>query len=64
MNAKKDPLEVVIEKLNETYNGSFTNAEELMLELLYEKLCVRKAAKADRQQIFEEDCFPKVVGQT
>ena len=68
MNAKKDPLDEVIEKINEAYKGSFTPADRVMMGTLYEKLRVdkklRKAAKADGQQIFEKNVFPKIFDQT
>ena len=68
MNTKRDPLEEVIEKINEAYKGSFTPADRVMMGTLYEKLRVdkklRKAAKADGQQIFEKNVFPKIFDQT
>lgn len=68
MNAKKDPLDEVIEKINEAYKGSFTPADRVMMGTLYEKLRadkkLRKAAKAEGQQIFEKNVFPKIFDQT
>ena len=68
MNTKKDPLDVVIETINETYKGSFTEADRVLIGTLREKLLadkkLRKAAKVDGQQIFEKNVFPKIFDQT
>lgn len=68
MNTKKDPLDEVIEKINETYKGSFTEADRVLIGTLREKLLadkkLRKAAKVDGQQIFEKNVFPKIFDQT
>lgn len=63
MNTKKDPLETVIEAINEVYKGSFTEADRVLIGTLREKLLadkkLRKAAKSDGQQIFEKNVFPR-----
>lgn len=68
MNMKRDPLEEVIEKINETYKGDFTEADRVLIGTLREKLLadkrLRKAAKVDGQQIFEKNVFPKIFDQT
>lgn len=68
MNTKKDPLETVIEAINEVYKGSFTEADRVLIGTLREKLLadkkLRKAAKSDGQQIFEKNVFPKVFNDT
>ena len=67
MNTKKDPLDVVIDTINETYKGAFTDADRVMFGTLYKKLRVdkklQKAAKADGQQIFAKNIFPKIFDQ-
>lgn len=68
MNAKKDPLDTIIEAINEAYKGAFTEADRVLIGALREKLLadkkLRKAAKADGQQIFEKNVFPKVFEDT
>lgn len=68
MTTKKDPLETVIEAINEAYKGSFTEADRVLIGTLREKLLadkkLRKAAKSDGQQIFEKNVFPKVFNDT
>ena len=68
MNAKKDPLDAVIETINETFKGSFTDADRVVIGTLREKLLadkkLRRAAKVDGQQIFEKNVFPKIFDQT
>ena len=68
MNAKKDPLDEVIDRINETYKGDFTEADRVLIGTLREKLLadkkLRKAAKVDGQQIFEKNVFPKIFDQT
>ena len=63
MNAKKDPLDAVIERINDTYKGDFTEADRVLIGTLREKLLadkkLRKAAKVDGQQIFEKNVFPQ-----
>lgn len=68
MDTKKDPLEAIIEAINEAYKGAFTEADRVLIGTLREKLIadkkLRKAAKADGQQIFEKNVFPKVFNDT
>ena len=68
MNAKKDPLDEVIDRINETYKGDFTEADRVLIGTLREKLLadkkLRKAAKVDGQQIFEKNVFPKILTET
>ena len=68
MNTKKDPLETIIEAINEAYKGAFTEADRVLIGALREKLLadkkLRKAAKADGQQIFEKNVFPKIFEDT
>lgn len=64
MTSKRDPLEDVIEAINEAYKGNFTEGDRVLIGTLREKLLadkkLRKAAKSDGQQIFEKNVFPKV----
>ena len=68
MTAKKDPLEDVIQAINEVYKGNFTEADRVLIGTLREKLMadkkLRKAARSDGQQIFEKNIFPKIFDET
>lgn len=65
---RKSPLDEIIAKINEEYKGSFTDADSVLVGTLREKLLLdkklRKAAKADGQQIFERNVFPKIFETT
>ena len=59
----KDPLDEIIERINELYKGNFTNADKVMLGALAEKLrsntkLANMAASSD-PQIFAESVFPQ-----
>ncbi len=60
---EKDPLDVIIERINEKYKGNFTDADKVMIGALAEKLrgntkLVNMAASSD-PQIFAESIFPQ-----
>ena len=65
-NAKpedKDPLDEIIERINEKYKGNFTDADRVMINALAEKLrgdqkLANMAASSD-PQIFAESIFPQ-----
>lgn len=58
MTSKRDPLEDVIEAINEAYKGNFTEGDRVLIGTLREKLLadkkLRKAAKSDGQQMHDE----------
>ncbi len=59
----KDPLDEIIERINERYKGNFTPADRVMISALAEKLRGNKklanmAASSD-PQIFAESIFPQ-----
>lgn len=60
---KKEPLEEVIEKINEMFNGEFTDSDRVLLSALHERLKgdekLRKVAKTSNPQVFMESIFPK-----
>lgn len=60
---KKEPLEEVIDKINEMFNGNFTDADRVVLTVLHDKLKadkkLLKIAKTSDPQIFAESIFPK-----
>lgn len=60
---EKDPLDVIIERINEKYKGNFTDADRVMINALADKLRGNKklanmAASSD-PQIFAESIFPQ-----
>ena len=67
MNVEKDPLDAVIQKINETYKGSFTEADRVLLGTLRERLLankkLRKSAHTDGKQIFERSVFPRIFSE-
>ena len=59
----KAPLDEVIEKINELFDGDFTDADRVLLYALHDKLKgntkLAKIAKTSNPQIFTESVFPK-----
>ena len=62
----KEPLDEIIEKINEKYKGVFTDGDRVMLDALRTKLMGNKKlasmAKTSDPQIFTESIFPKAFG--
>ena len=62
----KEPLDEIIEKINEKYKGVFTDGDRVMLDALRTKLMGNKKlasmAKSSDPQIFTESIFPKAFG--
>lgn len=60
---KKEPLAEVIDKINQLFNGNFTDADRVLLYALHDRLKddkrLRKQAKTSDPQIFAESIFPK-----
>jgi len=63
----KEPLDEIIEKINERYKGSFTDGDKVLLTALRDKLMgdkkLVKMAKSSDPQIFTESIFPKAFGE-
>mgnify|MGYP006988955821 CR=1 FL=1 len=63
---EKQPLDEIIEKINEQYKGQFTDADKVLLTALRAKLMsdtkLRTMAKTSDPQIFAESIFPKAFG--
>lgn len=59
----KEPLEEVIEKINELFAGEFTDADRVLLYALHDKLKddkkLQKVARTSDPQVFAESIFPK-----
>ena len=64
MENKKDPLEEVIRKINEAFKGNFTDADRVLVSTIRDKLRsdqkVRRSARTDGEQMFQNNVFPKI----
>lgn len=62
----KEPLDEVIAKINERFNGAFTDGDTVLLTALHSKLMadkkLTKIAQTSDPQIFTESIFPKAFG--
>lgn len=63
----KEPLDEIIEKINEKFKGSFTSGDKVVFKALYSKLIedkkLAKDAASSDPQIFTESIFPKVFSE-
>ena len=61
---KKEPLEEIIQKINERFKGNFTQGDIVVLTTLHNKLKdnpkLAKDARTSEHQIFKESIFPNV----
>ena len=59
----KEPLEEVIQKINELFAGEFSDADRVLLYALHDKLKddkkLQKVARTSDPQVFAESIFPK-----
>ena len=59
----KDPLDEIIERINEKYKGNFTDADKVMISALADKLRgnekLANMALSSDPQIFAESIFPQ-----
>lgn len=60
---KKEPLEEIIDRINEMFHGDFTDADRVLIQALHDRLMadskLKKVAKTSDPQIFAESIFPK-----
>ena len=60
---QKEPLDEVIDKINQLFTGSFSDADKVLLYTLHDKLKndkkLGKIAKSSDPQVFVESIFPK-----
>ena len=60
---QKEPLEEVIQKINELFAGNFSEADRVLIYALHDRLKddekLRKVAKTSNPQVFAESIFPK-----
>lgn len=63
MEEKKEPLDVVLQRINEALAGDFTEGDKVIMRNLWEKLSkdkgLSKSAKQDGAQMFQNNIFPK-----
>ncbi|MEA4895369.1 MAG: DEAD/DEAH box helicase family protein [Oscillospiraceae bacterium] len=63
----KEPLDEIIEKINQKYKGTFTEADKVLLTALRTKLMadikLANLARTSDPQIFAESIFPKAFGE-
>ena len=63
---EKQPLDEIIEKINEQYKGTFTEGDKVLLTALRERLMsdprLQAMARTSDPQIFAESIFPKAFG--
>lgn len=63
----KEPLEEVIQKINDLFAGNFTDADRVLIYALHDKLKddkkLRKVAKTSNPQVFSESIFPKTFDE-
>ncbi|MBR4655682.1 MAG: type I restriction endonuclease subunit R [Oscillospiraceae bacterium] len=63
----KEPLEEVIEKINQMFSGNFTDADRVLLYALHDRLKgdkkLAKIAKSSDPQVFSESIFPKTFDE-
>lgn len=61
---QKEPLEEVIQKINELFAGEFTDADRVILYNLHERLKddkkLKKVAQTSDSQVFIQSIFPKI----
>ncbi len=64
---QKEPLEEVIQKINELFAGDFTDADRVMLYALHDRLKddakLRKVARTSDPQVFAESIFPRTFDE-
>ena len=63
----KEPLDEIIEKINEKYKGIFTEGDRVLLNALRDKLMadkkLKKMIRTTEPQIFTESVFPKFFNE-
>ena len=64
---QKSPLDEIIERINETYKGDFTQGDRVVVNDLFQRMSgddkLKSAAQSSDPKIFSESVFPKVFDQ-
>lgn len=67
IDKKTDPLQIVIDRINEQYVGDFTDEDQVVLRQLAERLeadgSVKNSVGHDGSTIFKNNVFPKIFGE-
>ena len=62
----KEPLDEIIERINEKFKGAFTEGDRVLLTALHSRLMADKKlarmARSSDPQVFSESIFPKAFG--
>ncbi len=67
--AKKELLETIIEQVNQSFGGIFTEGDKVIVETMFDKILsadnkrlkrLKKQAKANTAELFQESIFPKL----
>ena len=68
MPEPKEPLEEIIERINQMTDGDFTDADKVVLHILHDRLKsderLGKIARSSDPQVFTESIFPKTFEAT
>ena len=63
----KEPLEEIIERINDLFKGNFTDADRVLIYALHDRLKedakLKKVAKTSNPQVFAESIFPKTFDE-
>jgi len=72
-DTKKDPkgelLDIIIEHINERFNGIFTEGDKVIVETMFDKIIdgdkkllnkLKRQAKNNNVEIFQDNIFPKI----
>ena len=66
LDKRQDPLQELVDKINEEYAGQFTEDDRVVLEILYKKLAkskrVRESLQHDGETVFTDSTYPKIFG--
>lgn len=67
-NDDEELLDVIIKKINDRFNGMFTEADKVIVETIYDKVRLEhkklaKYAKKNNAQVYSESIFPKVFSE-
>lgn len=64
---KRDPLQVLVDKFNEQWAGSFTEGDRVVIDTLWKRIAenpqVADTIRRDGRQVFESSLLPKVFDE-
>lgn len=66
LDKRKDPLQELVDRINEEYAGQFTEDDRVVMEILYRRLAkskrVRESLRHDGETVFTDSTYPKIFG--